>query len=46
MMQDLSSLRGVLGQIDLSLYSIVLLIHILVALLEACQQVNLGPYFI
>ena len=45
-MQDLGSPRGVPGQIDLSLYSIVPLIHAVVALVEACEQVIVGPYFI
>ena len=46
MMQDLCSLRGVPGQIDLSLNSIVPHIHALLALAEACKQVKVGPDFI
>ena len=45
-MQDLSSVRGLPGQIDLSLYNIVPFIHALVDLVEACQQVKVGPDFI
>ena len=46
MMQDLGSLRRVLGQIGLALHSVLVLIHTLVALLEACQQTKVGPNFI
>ena len=45
-MQDLCSLKGVPGQIDLSLYSVVPLIHAFVALAEACKEVTVSHDFI
>ena len=45
-MQDFYSFRWIFHQIDLGLYTVVPFIHTFGSLVEACQQVKSGMYFI